>query len=164
VGRARPGRSQRSRLGHGLPAVLLSLLASGCGGSGGGHPIEASLHPLNHARPAGVLTATLSGFADRKGKIAIIASTGEKLEGEYAVALDAPEGFGSVLALGGVRKECMADAGRTTDTKACGIGLGTASLAGDLGTTMVCEFLHSPSGSGWGACRSSRGTIYRMIY
>ena len=130
----------------------------------GGRLVLASLHPLNPAADVGVLTAKLSNFEDKKGKIAVSSATGEKLAGEYEVSLDEPPGYGSILALGGVRRACSGEQGPTTDTKACGIGLGWASLSGDLGTTLDCEFLNAPSGSGWGACRSSRGTVYRLIY
>ena len=157
------GIGQFRRPGSGLLAIALSFLIAGCG-KGEGQLVVASLHPLNHAPYAGVLTATLSNFEDRNGKIVVSSATGEALAGEYAISLDEPPGFGSILALGGIRKACSGERGPTADTRACGVGLGSASLSGDLGTTLDCEFLNAPGGSGWGACRSSRGTVYRLIY
>jgi hypothetical protein len=147
----------------GLTGIALSLALAGCG-KGEGQLVAASLHPLNDGPYPAVLTATLSNFEDKTGKIVASSATGEKLAGEYAISLDEPPDYGSILAQSGIRKVCLGERGPTTDTIACGIGLGRASLSGDLGTTLDCEFLNAPSGSGWGACRSSRGTIYRLIY
>jgi len=146
------------------PAGLALLLAlAGCG-KGEGEIVAASLHPLNRAPEGGVLSARLANFEDFKGKITATSATGETLAGEYAISLDEPPGFGSILARSGVRKRCLGERGPTTDLKSCGVGMGTASLSGDLGTRLDCEFLNAPTGSGWGACRSSRGTVYRLIY
>jgi len=69
--------------------------------------------------------------------------------------------FGSVYGPTGVASGSAA----SSSFSMSGEGEGQASIFGNRGTTMQCEFLNqNMTGHGYGACRTPKGVTYRMIY
>jgi hypothetical protein len=146
------------------PARLFAafIMLSGCTVERTSH-----LYPNNNAADmTGVLEGRIIGHDDH-GTMDVSMPDGERLTGAYSIV---PEGsvsvgFGSVFATV-YGSHGAASAGGTTRAFAFPAGgQGVASLFGPKGTTLECEFLNSKTtGHGYGACRSSDGGIYRLMY
>jgi hypothetical protein len=143
-----------------LTATLL-LGVSGCAVERTPH-----LYPINPiASTTGVLEGKLVGHGQGHGKMEITMPDGEFLSGEYSIVFDSSVGFGSIFATvygsGGARS----GSGISSNFSMSGSGQGSASLFGNRGTSVQCEFLNNNmTGHGYGACRSSKGGVYRMLY
>jgi hypothetical protein len=126
------------------------------------------LYPTNNAADmTGVLEGHIIGHGNLHGTMDVSMPDGERLAGEYSIV---PEGsvsigFGSVFTTV-YGSHAAASGGGTTRAFAFPAGgQGVASLFGSKGTTLECEFLNSNmTGHGYGACRSSGGGVYRMMY
>jgi hypothetical protein len=149
-----------SRILPALCAVVPMIPLAGCA-------VEPSLYlvPISNRAYSSVLIATMAGYGQGHGALKIAARNGEIFEGEYSIYPEGLGGFGSILALGHGPKGCASTSGYTTDFALCGIGEGVATLISDRGGLIQCEFVNDdPKGHGWGTCRSSAGTTYRMLY
>ena len=127
---------------------------------------DVHLYPINETAPATtVLAGKLVGHGEGHGTIAIAMPDGEPLQGEYSIVFDSTVGFGTIFGTvfgpGGV----AAGTGTSTNISVSGEGQGTASLVGNQGTSMQCEFLNANlTGHGYGACKTAKGATYRMMY
>jgi len=113
----------------------------------------------------GVLQGVIVGHGQGHGTAKITMPDGEILSGEYSIVFGSSVGFGTILASvygpGGVASVN----GTSASVKIDGRGEGSASLVGDRGTSAQCEFLNANmTGHGYGACRLSKGDVYRMLY
>jgi hypothetical protein len=144
-----------------LRAFVFALPLASCAAPPEPSPL---LYPMTHVAYAGILVAKITSFEQGQGTIEINVSTGEVLQGQYTISLQGYPGFGSILAYGNGPRRCVSESGYTTDYLKCGLGEGVATLIGNRGTSMQCEFLNNSGGRGWGACRSSNGTTYRILY
>jgi hypothetical protein len=90
---------------------------------------------------------------------------GEVLQGEYSIVFGGAVGFGSIIRSVYGSNGSATISGTSANVSVQGKGEGEASLVGNRGTTMECEFLNANmTGHGFGACRSSRGIVYRLMY
>ena len=130
--------------------VLLILAAFGVGACAK----SASLYPANEiAASTGVLNAKYMSYGAGHGEIEVTASDGEVLKGEYSLVRGGGMSFGVIFG--------KAYTGMTTP----GGSPGQASLFGNRGTSMQCEFYNDNfSGHGYGGCQSSKGAIYKIQY
>jgi hypothetical protein len=123
------------------------------------------LYPTNGAAEPAVLQGQLVGHGQLHGTIDITMPDGEALQGDYSIVAGGSIGFGSVFGTvyggGGV----ASGTGTSTSVAMSAEGQGSASLVENAGTSMQCEFLNNNmTGHGYGACRSSKGSVYRLIY
>ena len=90
---------------------------------------------------------------------------GELLQGEYSIVFGGSVGFGSIFASAYGAGGASSATGFGTNVAISGSGQGSAILAGNRGTSIQCEFLNNNlTGHGYGACKSSKGGLYRMVY
>lgn len=126
---------------------------------------EARLYPANDvARTGGVLTGKFVAHGTGHGAATITLPTGEQLNGEFTIVRSGAMGFGSiygqVFGPGGVASV----SGNSSSYVMEGSSHGTASVYGQ-GISMDCEFFNdNMSGHGMGACRSSKGALYKLQY
>jgi hypothetical protein len=142
-------------------AAILSLLLPGCTVTRTVHLYPMSPIPSETA----VLQGVIVGHGQGHGTAKITMPDGEILLGEYSIVFGGSVGFGTILASvygpGGVASVN----GTSASVKIDGRGEGSASLVGDRGTSAQCEFLNANmTGHGYGACRLSKGNVYRMLY
>jgi hypothetical protein len=126
----------------------------------------ASLYPVNQVSATeGVLQARYMAYGAGHGQMEITMPSGELLKGEYSIVRGGTMNFGniyaSVVGTGGI----ATGTATSTNYAVPGGSPGTASLFGDRGTSMQCEFYNdNVSGHGYGGCRSSTGGLYRLQY
>ncbi len=140
--------------------VLAAILVSGC-------TRDARLYPANDAAAIdGVLVVSFvdSPF-NRNGELELKMPDGELLKGEYSTVENASASFGTIYA-------SVYGTGGSAQGSATAVGLhqpgstvGMASAFGNQGTRLECEyFVNNRSGKGGGACKTSRGGLYRMHF
>lgn len=140
--------------------TLAGLLLAGCS-----IQREARLYPANEiARHDGVLTGKFVANGSGHGTAAITLPTGQQLNGEFTIVRGGAIGFGSIYGQvygpGGVANV----SGSSSSYAVEGSSRGTASAFG-AGISMDCEFYNdNMSGHGAGACRSSKGALYKLQY
>jgi predicted small lipoprotein YifL len=112
-----------------------------------------------------VLDGLFVGHGKGRGTARIDMPDGEVLQGEYSIVFGGAVGFGSILGSAYGPNGSASISGTSANVSIEGKGEGEASLVGNRGTTMECEFLNANmTGHGFGACRSSRGILYRLMY
>lgn len=127
---------------------------------------NARLYPANDvATVGGVLTAHFMSYGTGNGEMEITLTDGEVLKGEYSIVRGGAMGFGnvygSVYGAGG----SSTVSGSTNSYVVPGGSPGMASLFGNKGTSMECEFYNDNfSGHGHGACKSTGNALYRLQY
>jgi hypothetical protein len=140
-------------------AITIALLA-GCAVQR-----EARLYPANDlARTGGVLTGKFVANGSGHGTATITLPTGEQLNGEFTIVRGGAMGFGSIYGQvygpGGVASVTGSSSSYVVE----GSSPGTASVFGQ-GISMDCEFYNdNHSGHGFGACRNSKGALYKLQY
>lgn len=112
-----------------------------------------------------VLEGLIVGHGQGHGTARIGMPDGEVLQGEYSIVFGGAVGFGAILGSVYGPGGSASVSGTSANVSMEGKGQGEASLVGNRGTTIQCEFLNANmTGHGFGACRSSRGILYRLIY
>lgn len=126
----------------------------------------ARLYPSNDlASSIGMLKATYMDYGVGGGKITINMPDGETLTGEYSTADTSSYGFGNVYASVYGTNGSAFGSGTSTMTAVSGSSPGVASLYGDKGTSMTCEyFVNNWTGKGAGACKSSSGALFKLHF
>jgi hypothetical protein len=127
---------------------------------------SARLYPANDAAtPLGVLKAEYQNYGTGHGTITVTLPDGEVLEGEYSTADNSSYQFGSVYA------SVYGTGGSAYGTASGGsVGIsgsspGIASFFGSKGTSMNCEyFVNNITGSGGGACKDSKGRLWKLHF
>ena len=126
---------------------------------------EVNLYPTDNKSDITVLHGQLQGHGELHGVANITMPNGEILSGEYSIAAGGSIGFGgifgSVYGPGGLTSA----SGTSTSMAVSAEGEGSASLVGNRGTLMQCEFMNNNMfGHGYGACKITDGSTYRMMY
>ena len=112
-----------------------------------------------------VLDGLFVGHGQGRGTARIDMPDGEVLQGEYSIVFGGAVGFGSIIGSVYGPNGSASASGTSANVSIAGKGEGEASLVGNRGTTMECEFLNANmTGHGFGACRSSKGVLYRLMY
>ncbi len=126
----------------------------------------ARLYPANdEAATGGVLLGKYMAYGTGNGEIEIPMPDGELMKGEYSLVRGGEMGFGTIYAKVYAPGVTATGVGTSTVTTVPGGSPGQASLFGDKGTRMQCEFYNDNfSGHGYGACQSSNGALYRIQY
>jgi hypothetical protein len=126
---------------------------------------EARLYPANDAaRADGVLSARFEAHGTGHGAAVITLSSGEKLTGEFSIVRGGTIGFGSIFGQVYGPGGAASVSGSSVSYAMPGGSPGMASAFG-AGISMDCEFYNDNwSGHGMGACRSSKGALYRLQY
>lgn len=129
-------------------AVAIGVFLSGCT-----IVREAHLYPANDiARTEGVVLARFEAHGTGHGATYMTLPSGEQLTGEFSIVRGGTAGFGVIFG--------QVYSGMTMP----GGSPGTASAFGQ-GISMECEFYNDNfAGHGMGACRSSKGALYRLQY
>lgn len=141
--------------------VILSFLLAGCTVTRTVHLYPISPIPSETA----VLQGVIVGHGQGHGTAKITMPDGEILLGEYSIVFGGSVGFGTILASVYGPNGVKSVNGTSTSVSIDGRGEGSASLVGDRGTSAQCEFLNANmTGHGYGACRLSKGNIYKMLY
>ena len=131
------------------------------------------LYPTSQApSETAVLAGVIVGHGQGHGTAKITMSDGEILLGEYSIVFGDSMGFGAILDSVYPSSDPKSSSGAYASVKVesggsiySAPGKGTALLVGPHGTSMQCEFLNANmTGHGSGACRSSTGNLYRMLY
>jgi hypothetical protein len=124
------------------------------------------LYPTgDHIADPAVLEGLFVGHGQGRGTARIDMPDGEILQGEYSIVFGGAVGFGSIIGSVYGPDGSASISGTSANLSIQGKGEGEASLVGNRGTTMECEFLNANlTGHGFGACRSSRGAFYRLMY
>jgi hypothetical protein len=160
-----------SMSGSSYPTFFASILLVGLAGC----TVTRSIHlypinPIPSETP--VLPGVIVGHGQGHGTAKITMPDGEILLGEYSIVFGDSMGFGAILdsvypssdgkPAGGAYASVKVESGGSIYSAP---GKGSASLVGPHGTSMQCEFLNANmTGHGSGACRSSKGNLYRMLY
>jgi hypothetical protein len=97
-----------------------------------------------------------------RGKISgVVASSGEKVSGEYITFAHVPVNWGSVYA------EVYGTQG-SAYTSGASLGksnqYGTAVVTGDKGSVVDCEYVTTALTHGSGACADKQGTLYKLMF
>ena len=118
-----------------------TLLLAGCSR-------EARMYPSNNsAAGGGLIKASFVDYGLGKGPITAVLPDGEQMTGEYSTQDNAVYGFGSIIAQAG----STTASGSMSSVSMGGSQRGVASLFGNLGTTMQCEyFVNIMTSSGQG--------------
>jgi len=126
----------------------------------------ARLYPVNDlAKTTGELKANYAESGTGYGKITIAMPDGETLSGEYTTGRAINLNFGTILSKvygteGGAFGTGTSASYRLSDTSP-----GIATLYGDRGTMMQCEyFIGKRAGKGRGACEKNDGSLYRLQF
>jgi hypothetical protein len=123
---------------------------------------EARLYPANNtAAASGIVRVNFEDYGLGKGAMSADLADGEHLSGECSTQDNATYGFGSIISQAGGAVATTTLSG----TSMGGTQQGTASLFGDRGTMMQCEYvvnvLTSP---GAGACKANKGAFYQLHF
>jgi hypothetical protein len=143
--------------------VILIASLTGCSSS---PPHGAvNFYPANpEANAIGVLMGDYQANDQRSGSLRAVMPDGEVLTGQYAIVSADASRFGSIYAFA------------LTPLAAPGVVYGRsrmsersspcrATLFGDRGTSMECEFYKdNVFRHGYGGCRSSRGAVFRLQF
>jgi hypothetical protein len=142
-------------------SIVLLCAASSC-------VIKRPLHlyPTGEQVPdTAVLEGLFVGHGQGHGTARITMPDGEVLQGEYSIVFGGAVGFGSIFGSVYGPSGSASVSGTSANVSIEGKGQGQASLVGNRGTTIQCEFANANmTGHGFGACRSSRGILYRLMY
>jgi hypothetical protein len=106
------------------------------------------------------VTMTYSGSG--KGKLsAVVASSGEKISGEYITFGHMPANWGSIYAkvygTEGTAYSSGSSEGKSNQ-------YGTAVATGDKGSVVDCEYVTTMLAHGSGACADKNGTMYKLMF
>jgi hypothetical protein len=143
-----------------ITSAVLLLALTGC------VVRDASLYPTTDQGAAvGVGHGQLVGHGTGSGTINFAMPDGEALQGRYSIVAGSSVGFGSTFGtLYGPRGVASGSA-TTTSISMDGLGQGAADLVGNRGTVMQCEFANNNMfGHGFGACRTTKGVVWRLVY
>ena len=124
------------------------------------------LYPTGETIPdTAVLEGLFVGHGQGRGTARIDMPDGEVLQGEYSIVFGGAVGFGTIFGSVYGRNGSASVSGTSANVSVEGKGQGQAALVGNRGTTIQCEFLNANmTGHGFGACRSSKGVLYRLMY
>jgi hypothetical protein len=112
-----------------------------------------------------VLQGLFVGHGQGHGTAQISMPDGENLQGEYSIVFGGSIGFGSIFGTVYGPGGALSGTSTTSSVSIAGEGQGSASLVVNSGTSMQFEFLNANiTGHGYGACRSSKVGIYRLMY
>jgi len=146
--------------------TLVSILAlagalAGCARTGTLYPV----HLAGPNSPNVALKATFIASGTGHGKITLPMPDGEILSGEFSLIrggeFRSDSIYASVWGPGGYANASGSGSGFSIPSAARGV----ASVIGNKGTRMDCEFTNDNfSGHGYGACKSSTGDTYKMLY
>jgi hypothetical protein len=119
---------------------------------------EVRLYPTNSAASAiGLIKVNYVDNGLGYGKLEADLPDGEHLTGEYSTQDNSVYGFGSIIALGGSSSLSAVSMG--------GSQRGIASLVGNRGTTMQCEyFANVMTSSGAGVCKTNKGAVFQLHF
>lgn len=142
-----------------LAVLLTSVALIGCAR-------DARLYPINDTSIAtGVLEAHFMSYGTGHGGIEIPMPDGELLKGEYSLIRGGSFGSGSVYGSVYGMGQSVSFNSHSASYSMPGASAGTASVFGNKGTSMICEFFNDNfSGHGNGGCRTSKGGLYRLQF
>lgn len=127
---------------------------------------HARLYPVNDlASTTGVLKAKYSDYGTGYGEITIVMPDGETLSGEYTTGRSINLNFGNILSNVYGTEGGAFGTGTSTSFRLSDTSPGIATLYGDRGTMMQCEyFIGKRAGKGRGACKKNDGSLYRLQF
>jgi hypothetical protein len=146
-------------------AVAAILIASLAGCSSAPQHGAVNFYPVNpEANAIGILTGEYQTVGTGGGSLRAVMPDGEVLAGQYAIAQPGASGFGLIyasafapLAMPGVVYGRSRMAERSSPCH--------ASLVGDHGTLMQCEFYYdNVFRHGYGGCSASHGALFRLQF
>jgi hypothetical protein len=142
-----------------LLIVAISTSLTGC-------TRNARLYPANDlAIAGGVLVANFKSYGSGNGEIEIGMPDGEILSGEYSLVRGGSASFGSLYGSVYSTEGSATVSGSANSRTIPGGSQGMASLFGNKGTAMECEFINDNfSGHGNGACKTSTKAMYRLQF
>ncbi len=133
-------------------ALLISLVGVAC-----------TLHGRIYNLTTGEVTpVTISYGGSGRGKISgVVASSGEKVSGEYITFARVPVSWGSIYA-----KVYGTEGSAYTSGVSLGKSnqYGTAVVTGDKGSVVDCEYVTTALTHGSGACADKQGTLYKLMF
>jgi len=126
----------------------------------------ARLYPVNDlASTTGVLKANYIESGAGYGEITIVMPDGETLSGEYTTGRAINRNFGNLLSNVYGTEGGAFGSGTSTSFRLSDTSPGIATLYGDKGTLMQCEyFIGKRAGKGRGACKKNDGSLYRLQF
>ena len=126
----------------------------------------ARLYPVNElASTTGVLKAKYIESGTGYGEITIVMPDGETLSGEYTTGRAINLNFGNILSNVYGTEGGAFGTGTSTSFRLSDTSPGIATLYGDRGTMMQCEyFIGKRAGKGRGARKKNDGSLYRLQF
>jgi hypothetical protein len=123
------------------------------------------LYPSNDiAAAGGVVEAKFTANGSGHGEGQFTMPSGEVLNGEFSIVRQGTIGFGSIFGAVYGPNGSANVSGTSMTNFIEGGSPGVASAFGNRGTSMSCEFYNDNwSGHGYGACKASTGTLYRLV-
>lgn len=107
-----------------------------------------------------VTPVTMSYSGSGKGKIrAVVASSGEKVTGEYITFGHRPVNWGSIYA-----KVYGTEGSAYGSSEGKSNQYGTAVATGDKGGVVDCEYVTTMLAHGSGGCTDNQGTLYKLMF
>jgi hypothetical protein len=132
--------------------LSVTLFGAGC-----------TLHGRIYNLTTGEVTpVTISYGGSGRGKISgFVASSGEKVSGEYITFAHVPVSWGSIYA-----KVYGTEGSAFTSGASLGKSnqYGTAVVTGDKGAVVDCEYVTTALTHGSGACVDKQGTLYKLMF
>lgn len=127
---------------------------------------HARLYPVNDlASTTGVLKAKYIESGTGYGEITIVMPDGETLSGEYTTGRAINLNFGNILSNVYGTEGSAFRTSTAPSFRLSGTSPGIATLYGDRGTMMQCEyFIGKRAGKGRGACKKNDGSLYRLEF
>jgi hypothetical protein len=126
----------------------------------------ARLYPVNDlASSTGVIKVKYFESGTGYGEITIVMPDGEILSGEYTTGRAINLNFGNILSSVYGTEGGAFGTGTETVLRLQGGNPGIATLYGDRGNKMQCEyFVGNQAGKGRGACKKNDGSLYRLQF
>jgi hypothetical protein len=146
--------------------VVAAVLTTCLGASGCTVVREPHLYPDNAlAAKTGVLQGRFVGHGNLHGTMEVTMPDGELLQGEYSVVAGGAVTVGNTFASVSGGRGSLTGTGTGVGLAMAAGGQGQASLYGNRGTIVHCEFANNNiTGHGYGTCETSSGARYRMEY
>jgi hypothetical protein len=132
--------------------LLLTMFATGC-------TLHGRLYNLTTGEVT-LITMTYSGSGH--GRLsAVVASSKEKVDGEYLTFAHLPANWGNTYA-----KVYGTEGSAYTSGSSLGKvnQYGTAVATGDKGAVVDCEYVTSSLAHGTGACTDKQNTLYKLMF
>jgi len=128
--------------------------------------MQARLYPINHqAAKTGIIRVTFIDTLMGQGELSAILPDGEVLQGEYTTVDSSSRSYGNIYTHISSTLGSAYGYGSTSSTTIQGSSPGNATLYGNNGTRVDCDYIaNNFSRNGFGVCKTSDGALYKLHF